>query len=465
AGGSTAGGSTAGGSTAGGSTAGGSTAGGSTAGGSTAGGSTAGGSTAGGSTAGGSTAGGSAGGAVMGTGDSCQSPRLLSFGTPVQSTTAGRANNFGISTGSGCRGTASTGDVVYRVDVPAGAAASVSVNATWDVVLNAVQAPATNCGALVGMQTQNITCVAFADGNATGTESVVLSNPTNSPATYFVIIDGFMTGESGSFTVSAEVFIRPNGPTEVEPNDTRVLADATGQVLAPGTSVNADLGVSEADLFRINVPTAGVLRLTAEGFTCQGFSSVRLSLLDATAAVISTEDFSTASACRLMAAQVQPGTYYVSMARTATGTSVLPYWVSATLLTGRTSEVEPNDTTNQATLFTGQDTVICGALGTVTDFTDIFIFTLSQPARIQAELIESMAGSMPTCESNLITSRLELLSGAGLVLVSNTTGGRGSCSRVDEAAPLSAGTYFLRVTEVFSTTRRGFPYCVAVRLR
>ena len=76
-----------------------------------------------------------------------------------------------------------------------------------------------------------------------------------------------------------------------------------------------------------------------------------------------------------------------------------------------------------------------------------------------------MGGSMPTCESNLISSRLELLSGAGLGLSSNTSGGRGLCSRIDEPSPLSAGTYFLRITESLTTTRRGFPYCVAVRLR
>lgn len=401
----------------------------------------------------------------MGTGDSCQSPRLLTFGVPVQSTTTGRPNGFGIAQANGCRATQASGDVVYRVDVPAGAAAVVTATGTWDIVMNVVQSPATNCGTQLGGQTQNITCVAAADALASGNETVTLTNATSNPVTYFVILDGYQTNQAGTFTLSAELYVRPAGPTEIEPNDTRVLADATAQVLVPGASLNAELGLSEADLFRINVTTAGALRLAVDGFGCLGFSSVRLSLLDASAAVVSLEESSTVSACRLMVAQVQPGTYYVSVSRTATGTATLPYWVTPTLLTTRTSEVEPNDTTNQATLFTGPDVVICGALGTVTDFTDIFIFTISQPARIQAELIESMGGSMPTCESNLISSRLELLSGAGLGIASNTTGGRGLCSRIDESAPQPAGTYFLRITESFTTTRRGFPYCVAVRLR
>ncbi len=401
----------------------------------------------------------------MGTGDSCQSPRLLTFGSPVQSTTTAWPNNFRFQTSMGCRLTDTTGDAVYRLDIPAGGVAQVTTTATWDVVVNVVQAPESNCGALVSGMSQGASCVASFDGNSTGSETGLITNSSGATATYFIIVDGYSPSMSGAFTLSAELFLRPAGPTEVEPNDTRVLADATAQVLPPGTAINATLATGEADLFRINVATPGALRLTAEGFGCQAFTSIRMSLLDSTATVLSSVDYSTPSACRLLVAQVQQGTYYVSVARTATGTQPLPYWVTATLLTGRTSEVEPNDTTNQATLFTGPDTVVCGALGMTTDFTDVFIFTLSQPARVQAEVIESMAGVMPSCESTNLSSRLELLSGAGLSIASDTNGGRGACSRLDESVPLMPGTYFLRMTEVFSTTRRGFPYCVAVRLR
>jgi hypothetical protein len=70
---------------------------------------------------------------------------------------------------------------------------------------------------------------------------------------------------------------------------------------------------------------------------------------------------------------------------------------------------------------------------------------------------------MQTCESLDISSRIDLLSGAGLVL-SNGVSARGSCTRIDETA-LAAGTYFLRITEAFQTMRRGFPYCINVRQR
>ncbi len=209
--------------------------------------------------------------------------------------------------------------------------------------------------------------------------------------------------------------------------------------------------------------SAGALRLELNSFACQAFTGVRLALLDSAATQLSIEDLSSLTACRLMVAQVQPGTYYVAVSRTQTGSQPLPYWITPTLNTARTTEVEPNDTTNQANLVTGADVVMCGALGTTTDFTDDFIFTLSQPAVMHAEVLESSTMST-TCESNLLDSRLELLSGAGLQLLTNADTGRGLCSRVESVGTLTAGTYFLRVTETASP-KRGFPYCVSLRLR
>ncbi|MEW5737950.1 MAG: hypothetical protein AB1938_03435 [Myxococcota bacterium] len=246
-------------------------------------------------------------------------------------------------------------------------------------------------------------------------------------------------------------------------NDTRVLADATGQVLTSGTAVNADMGLSEADLFRINVATAGVLRVEVGSFGCSNFSDVRLALLDSSASQLSSEQNTSAFACRLLVAQVQPGTYYLSLARTATGNQPLPYWLTPTLITQRSTETEVNDTTAQANLMTGPDIVMCGGLASTGDLSDTFLFTLSSQAALHAEVIESSTVST-TCESLNLDSRLDLLSGAGLPLQANTTGGRGNCSRIDSAAVLTPGTYFLQVSEA-STTKSGFPYCLVVRLR
>ncbi|MCA2977673.1 MAG: hypothetical protein INH37_05270 [Myxococcaceae bacterium] len=375
----------------------------------------------------------------------------------VQSTTSGRASAFS-AVSTTCR-LSPASDVVYRIDVPAGAVATVTAQATWDLVLNAVQVPASNCGS----PTQATTCATFADSSSTGLETVRLSNLSNAPSAYFIIIDGYSSPSSGAFSLSAEVFQRPVAPVEIEPNDTRTLADLTGQVLTTGNTINGELGVTEADLFRVNVQTAGVLRLTVNGFGCSGFTGTRLSLLDASANSLSLDEVSTASTCRSLVVQVQPGTYYASFSRTASGTQPLSYWLSASVQSGRIAEVEPNDSTNQAMLITGQDVIVCGALGTTTDFTDTFAFVAPAAFRVQAEVIESMPGVMPSCESQLISSRLELLSGAGLVLASDLTSGRGNCSRLEESPP--AGTYFLRVNENVSFGRIGFPYCLVVRVR
>jgi hypothetical protein len=145
-----------------------------------------------------------------------------------------------------------------------------------------------------------------------------------------------------------------------------------------------------------------------------------------------------------------------------TATQPLPYWLTPTVLTNRGTETEPNDTTHQANLVTGTDIVMCGAINATTDLTH-FIFTLSQAATMHAEVIESTTSSA-TCESGTADSHLELLSGVGLSLRTDTTTGRGSCSRLETPAQLMPGTSFLRVSEV-STLKSGFPYCVVVRLR
>lgn len=382
----------------------------------------------------------------------------------LTNTTSAGTNNFDISatTTNNCLVTAATRDLVYALVVPANSTVVVTASATWDMVLNAVAAPASNCGVFVGGATQGITCASGSDGTS-GTETLVLTNTATTETTYFLIVDGYSSPDEGSFQIKADLVVRPSGPTEIEPNDTRVLADATGQTLTSGTAMNAELAVSEADLFRINIATAGVLRVEVNSYGCQDFGTIRFGLLDSTATQLSADDTTTSFACRVMVAQVQPGTYYLSMTRTATGSQPLPYWLTPTLITARGVESEVNDTTNQANLVTGTDFVMCGALNSTTDLTDTFIFTLASPATLRAEVIETSTTGT-TCESLGLDSRLELLSGAGITLRSDNTSGRGLCSRLDTPTALQPGTYFLRVTEA-STTKSGFAYCLNARLR
>ncbi|MDP1829455.1 MAG: hypothetical protein Q8L48_39680 [Archangium sp.] len=402
------------------------------------------------------------GGGTTGTGTSCSSPILLNPGAPISGSTANAGNAFRFSNASGCMTSSSAPDVVYQLDVPPQSGAVVVATSPWDMVLTAVRAPAANCGTMSAGMTTGVVCDRVSD-QTSGTERFVLINDGPATATWFLIIDGYGTGDFGTFSLSATVTTRPQGPAELEPNDTRVLADATNQVLTSGTAINGVLAVNEADLFRINVSTPGVLRIDVDAIDCDAFGATRLSLLDAMANQLNVETAWSPSACRVMAAQVQQGTYYVAIARSQPGTQPASYWVTPTLLTNRTNESEPNDTSNQANLLSGSDVVVCGALGSTTDFSDTYLFTLSQPASLHAELIESSTTAL-SCESSQLDSRVQLLSGAGLVLSTDFSSGRGLCSRMEPSSPLQPGTYFLQLTEV-SSTRSGFPYCLVVRLR
>jgi hypothetical protein len=425
--------------------------------------------TGGGSGGGAMTGGGSGGGAMTGggsgtagTGESCSSPRLLIPGTPVSASTQGLRNTFNFVEMGGCLPSSSAPDVVYQLEIPPRSGAIVVATSSWDMVLTAVKAPLTNCGVLTAGQTTGATCAQTSD-QTSGTERLSLINDSPTVATWFIVIDGYESFQFGSFTLNAAVTTRPVGPSEVEPNDNKALADATNQTLTPGTPLNGVLDLNEADTFRINVPTAGVLRLDVGGLDCDTLGATRLSLLDAMANQLSVETSQSATGCRVMVAQVNQATYYVTLARSLPGTEPAGYWITPTLLTTRIDETEPNDTINQANLITGADVVVCGVLGTTTDFVDSFLFTLSQPAVLHAEIIESSTSTV-RCESNQLDSRLQLLSGAGIGLTTNSDSGRGACSRIDSNVPLQPGVYSLQLLEA-SSLKSGFPYCLVVRLR
>lgn len=365
----------------------------------------------------------------------------------------GLTSRFAFSSMNGCLPTsASSGELVYQLELPANASTLVSVSTTdWNVVVNVIAGPSSNC---VGP----LTCVASSDSvSFGGTEAVRVTNTGASPATWFVVVDLFANSSSmpGAFTISTATRTRPMGTNEVEPNDTRVLADATGQVLTSGASMLGTLGTSEADLFRINVASPGVLIVDVDAFTCP--TNTQLRLLDSMANQLHTDSSSSVLGCKVLAANVQAGTYYLSLARSAPSAQATPYWITPTLLGSRSMEMEPNDTLNQANLVT-PDQVICGAVTSVSDTSDSYVVSLAQTANLQLELFEPSAGATPTCETIAPSTRVELLSGAGLTLTTGQGNGRGACSRIERTA-LSAGTYGIRV--VGGT----YGYCLAVRLR
>lgn len=398
----------------------------------------------------------------MGTGQNCTSPLALGTSQTLSGTTTGRTNNFRAQTSSnGCKAPSeASNDIVYQVVVPARTSVTVTTNATWDLVLNAVRAPVSNCGTFAGGFTTGMICTDSSDFT-TQTETVVLVNGDNTDVTWFVIVDGYLAADVGAFTISTTPRSMPAmTTTEIEPNDTRVLADASGQQFSGSTPFSGVLGVSEADLFKIVVTTSGVLRVDADALDCRQFSSTQLAVLDSNAAVVKSDTARARVSCITMLMNVEPGTYYVSLARTATAMTAAPYWLTATVQTSRLTETEPNDTSNQANLINGSSVVVCGSLAASGDVNDSYLITVAQAEQLHAEIIEGSSTSTPTCEALSLDSRIDLMSGAGIVLQTDTSSGRGNCSRLEAA--LTPGTYVLRVSEV-STLRAGFPYCLAVR--
>lgn len=93
----------------------------------------------------------------------------------------------------------------------------------------------------------------------------------------------------------------------------------------------------------------------------------------------------------------------------------------------------------------------------MSDATDTFVMSLAQPTNLQIELFEPNT-TATTCEALSLSTRVELLSGAGLVLTTGLGNGRGLCSRI-ERPTLAAGTYGIRVSG------GTYGYCLAVRAR
>ncbi|MBL8911056.1 MAG: hypothetical protein JNM17_10225, partial [Archangium sp.] len=141
-------------------------------------------------------------------GETCAAPAMVGNNTTILSTTTGLMNDFSFGDTGNCQGV-STGtlapDSVFETTIPANSRLTVSTIASWDVVLNVVGAPATNCG--TGMGT-GIVCLAGAD-SSTGNETVVATNATASPVTVYILVDGYFLTSVGDFQLTTSTAAIP----------------------------------------------------------------------------------------------------------------------------------------------------------------------------------------------------------------------------------------------------------------
>ncbi len=261
-GGGTTGGGTGGGTTGGGT--GGGTTGGGTGGGSTGGG--AGGGSAGGGAGGGSAGGGAGGGSAGGGagttgGETCAAPQLIGANETVNSTTVGLTSDYSFVGAGLCRGAANTEpDRVFQTTIPANSRLTVTTTQTWDMTLNIIGSPASNCG--TGMGT-GIVCLAGSD--TTGNERATVINSAAAPLDVFILVDGYATGDNGSFVLTTATQAIPPGDvcaTALVPDAGTVNGSLVGFTSDYLASTGCASGTSGPDaVWQASVPDG--MRLTA----------------------------------------------------------------------------------------------------------------------------------------------------------------------------------------------------------
>lgn len=148
-------------------------------------------------------------------GDTCTSPAALDAGT-FASTTTGRSSRFDFFDNGGCTATSDAPDSVFSVTVPPSSLLRATVTPDgWDAVLNVIASPGA-CGLSIDAGTVGATCTTSSDGPRTASvEEVVIRNPTTTPTTALVVVDGHERAQFGNFTITTEVI-----PFSAMPGDT-----------------------------------------------------------------------------------------------------------------------------------------------------------------------------------------------------------------------------------------------------
>ncbi|APR75570.1 Multiple EGF-like-domain protein 3 precursor [Minicystis rosea] len=275
---------------------------------------------------------------------------------------------------------------------------------------------------------------------------------------------------------------------EVEPNGTTAQADVALPVITGDARITGAITpTADLDIFKLSVATQGVVRFEVfdtTGIDCSTSiitAALNLKLLNASGTQLKqdipsgdTVASGISANCPALVVDLAPGTYYLQVAKTASGT-VAAYHLQVKFEANNGNEVEPNDTRPTATPKAGTDFFVYGDHQTGTDI-DVFEVTVPPGAlrSIRAEVIEG--DTSKTCESGGIDSFLTLYSATGTSLVTDDDDGRGFCSAIDGtgASPrdsgahnLSPGKYYLELkrSSLYTSPDDIFNYKLAVTIR
>ncbi|EYF07557.1 Hypothetical protein CAP_8680 [Chondromyces apiculatus DSM 436] len=272
-------------------------------------------------------------------------------------------------------------------------------------------------------------------------------------------------------------------PGDVEPNGTFADADTRASdpepVLIDHTVLfgGSIAPVADKDIYRIQVPSDGVLRFETFGTVpndCPSGFTTTLRLWNGAQSQIGTDSSSGIASCSLLTAHVSAGTYYVQVEETGNNAMIPQYRLKTEFIPCTSAESEVNDTPSLATPILAGETV-CIA-GTHQNVADVDWFSFNVPTAglsVRAETIEGSTAT--TCESNGIDSALALHDASGTTLLgSNDNDGRGFCSKIDGmgssgfdgfAHNLAAGTYTIRLASNVTTSAAQFDYRLLISLR
>jgi len=136
-------------------------------------------------------------------GEDCGSAVTITANSTTNSTTTGMTSNYGFVNTAGCRGGSlasnTAPDSVFRTTIPAHTRLQVAATSTWDMTLNVISFPVTNCGTGTGT---GIICLGGSDSVSGGTETVTFSNTTSAALDVLILIDGFFTTSLGAFSLT-----------------------------------------------------------------------------------------------------------------------------------------------------------------------------------------------------------------------------------------------------------------------
>jgi cysteine-rich repeat protein len=268
-------------------------------------------------------------------------------------------------------------------------------------------------------------------------------------------VDGAETCDDGN-TVSGDgcsATCAVEAVAEVEPNDTTAQADASAAQLTGSATVTGAIGaVGDKDLYRLTLAAPSVVRLETldpSGVDCTLATTLRL--FDSGGTQLYSDDNSGMSTCSALVLNLAAGTYYVGVEQQGNTATLAAYELQVRVEASAGGEVEPNDTSAQATVVSGADVFVLGGHQVNAD-TDFFAITVPPGKSVRAEVIEGSATE--TCELLDVDSYLTLYDAGGVALETDDDGGRGFCSRIDGtgdqaanpgASKLPGGTYYLAV--------------------